>query len=147
MSDTTNRLSRRQLECLAGVAALKSSKQIAVELGISPKTVDNYIAEAVTALGATNRRDAASMLAAGVDPDKSHVQSPRVEEGPGPEPVTASLPQPVTRTSMRDFSFLTGPKRVLLILVGSLIVVLAIGVSVVAAVGMIAIYERAGNDR
>lgn len=58
-----SRLSKRHCDVLRGVAALKKTKQIAADLGIAPGTVDGYIAEAVRVLGATDRGDAARMLA------------------------------------------------------------------------------------
>jgi DNA-binding CsgD family transcriptional regulator len=58
-----DRLSNRHRDVLRGVAALRKTKQIAVELGIAPGTVDGYIADAVRILGATDRGDAARMLA------------------------------------------------------------------------------------
>lgn len=58
-----DRLSNRHRDVLRGVAALRKSKQIAVDLGIAPGTVDGYIADAVRILGATDRGDAARMLA------------------------------------------------------------------------------------
>ncbi|MEG8023357.1 LuxR C-terminal-related transcriptional regulator [Sphingomonas aurantiaca] len=58
-----DRLSNRHRDVLRGVAALRKTKQIAADLGIAPGTVDGYIAEAVRILGATDRGDAARMLA------------------------------------------------------------------------------------
>lgn len=51
-------LSKRQRECLQGVADHLDSQQIAVRLGISPHTVDGHIAASIKALGARSRRDA-----------------------------------------------------------------------------------------
>ena len=42
---------------------LKSSKEIAIELNIRPRTVDSYLATAVTLLEATDRRHAARIFA------------------------------------------------------------------------------------
>ena len=58
-----DRLSNRHRDVLRGVAALRKSKQIAADLGIAPGTVDGYIAEAVRILGATDRGEAARLLA------------------------------------------------------------------------------------
>ncbi len=55
-------LSRRQLECLRGVAEHLDSHQIAERLGISPHTVDGHIASAIAALGVRSRRDAVRYL-------------------------------------------------------------------------------------
>lgn len=51
-------LSRRQRQCMEGVAEHLDSAQIGERLGISPHTVDGHIAAAVAALGARSRRDA-----------------------------------------------------------------------------------------
>lgn len=40
-----------------------SSKEIAIETGLSPQTVDQYLARAASALGVSNRRDAARRFA------------------------------------------------------------------------------------
>lgn len=55
-------LTPRQMDCLRLTAALKSSKEIGRELGMSQKTVDTHIAAAIRALGAANRRDAARIF-------------------------------------------------------------------------------------
>jgi len=62
------RLSPRQRDCLRLVFERRTSKEIAAELGISVGTVDSYIAEAVTLLGAKNRRRAAEMVFAALQP-------------------------------------------------------------------------------
>lgn len=56
------RLSPRQRECLRLVYDRKTSKEIAIALGLSPGTVHTYCAEAVATLGAQNRRHAAEIL-------------------------------------------------------------------------------------
>ncbi|TCP66296.1 sigma factor-like helix-turn-helix DNA-binding protein [Sphingomonas sp. PP-CE-1G-424] len=57
-----NTLSPRQRDCLQLVWERQAtSKEIAAELGISKSTVDGYIAEAVEALGARDRRAAAAL--------------------------------------------------------------------------------------
>lgn len=80
-----DRLSNRHRDVLRGVAALRKSKQIAVDLGIAPGTVDGYIADAVRILGAADRGDAARMLAQHDRLDTtSHAPplSPRLSETP-----------------------------------------------------------------
>lgn len=55
-----DRLSPRQRDCLRLVwEKAATSKEIAAELGISKKTVDGYIADAVQLLGVADRREAA----------------------------------------------------------------------------------------
>lgn len=56
-------LSESQKVCLRLVAAGMSSKEIAIQRGLTPRTVDQYITLAVQSLGASNRRDAARKLA------------------------------------------------------------------------------------
>ena len=57
------RLTPREMDCLRGVRALKSSDEIARDLGIASGTVDSYIRDAITKLGARDRRDAAKLFA------------------------------------------------------------------------------------
>ena len=54
-------LSAQQRACLQHVWGRLSSKEIALQLGISKNTVDGYIAEAVARLGARDRREAARL--------------------------------------------------------------------------------------
>jgi DNA-binding NarL/FixJ family response regulator len=51
-------LSRRELEVLTIVAAGLSDKQVAGQLGISPKTVRNHLSQVFRKLGAGNRVEA-----------------------------------------------------------------------------------------
>lgn len=62
LSSRFDQLTPRQVECLRLTYERKTSKEIAVLLGISGGTVDGYIAEAVRVLRARNRRDAAERL-------------------------------------------------------------------------------------
>jgi DNA-binding CsgD family transcriptional regulator len=81
-SDPFTQLSPRQRDCLRLVAELKDSQQIGYELGISPRTVDGYLRDAVRLLGAHNRRHAAGMLRdheAAAPPQKSPAHFPRLE--------------------------------------------------------------------
>lgn len=81
-SDPFPQLSPRQRDCLRLVAALKDSQQIGFELGISPRTVDGYLRDAVMLLGAHNRRHAAGLLRdreATAPPQKSPAHFPRLE--------------------------------------------------------------------
>jgi len=57
-------LSKRERECLRGVALLKTSKEIAQELGISRHTVDKHLKSAMLALNASSRFDAAHIFTA-----------------------------------------------------------------------------------
>ncbi|MDQ1158893.1 DNA-binding CsgD family transcriptional regulator [Sphingomonas sp. SORGH_AS 950] len=95
-------LSPRQLECLRLVWERRISKEIARELGISKTTVDGYIAEAVQALGAKDRREAAAIVFADTPPDKVRGDPARVDqlgqsgdvEAPAIEPVAPQPQQP-----------------------------------------------------
>ncbi len=83
------RLAPRHRECLWHVFQLRTSKEIAVELGIGVGTVDSYISEAVAILGAPNRRRAAEMLFGGKDPlppGKYEGELPGVAPGPDDDP-------------------------------------------------------------
>jgi DNA-binding CsgD family transcriptional regulator len=62
-ADRIARLQPRELEVLRLVARRKSSKQIAIELGISVHTVNGYIADARKTLGGVGRQDAATLVA------------------------------------------------------------------------------------
>ena len=53
--ETDSQLSPRQIECLRLAAAGMTSAEIALELCISPRTVDEYIADACRRLGVRNR--------------------------------------------------------------------------------------------
>lgn len=91
-------LSARQQDCLRLVWERQAtSKEIAVELGISKRTVDGYIADAVEALGARDRRDAAA-IAFGHSPrivsrgDQIRVADPIAEPPSMPPSTKASRP-------------------------------------------------------
>src|SRR5690606_4335578 len=57
------KLTEGQLDCLRLVAQHLSSKEIAVELGISPHTVDQRIRQALQTLGVSRRAHAARLVA------------------------------------------------------------------------------------
>ena len=92
VDDPTKRLSPRQRECLhLHWSRQATSKEIAIELGIAKSTVDGYFAEAVEALGARDRRDAAR-IAFGEVPatlPRSPVPEPPAESGGDPARVFA----------------------------------------------------------
>ena len=56
--DTVPRLSPRQLACLRLVAVGKTTLEIAADLGISNRTVEQYVADACTRLGVRTRIEA-----------------------------------------------------------------------------------------
>jgi DNA-binding CsgD family transcriptional regulator len=85
-----DRLAPRHRECLWHVFQLRTSKEIAGELGIGVGTVDSYISEAVAILGAPNRRRAAEMLFGGKNmtpPGKSGGELAGVAIGASDPPV------------------------------------------------------------
>ena len=57
------KLSEGQRECLRRVLVRKNSKEIAIELGISPHTVDQRLRVAIQMLGVSSRFEAARCLA------------------------------------------------------------------------------------
>jgi len=62
-SDRIHELTQRERECLRLVSRDRSSKQIGLELGISPHTVDVRLKRAIRLLGVASRFDAARLLA------------------------------------------------------------------------------------
>ncbi len=57
------RLTPRQTQCLAWVAAGKTSREIGIALGLSFQTVDTYIKAACASLGVRTRAEAVGVLA------------------------------------------------------------------------------------
>jgi DNA-binding CsgD family transcriptional regulator len=106
--DPTRKLSRRQRECLRLMGQLKSSKEIAIELNIRPRTVDSYLATAVTLLEATDRRHAARIFAEWDQfplPQKLPTQTFRVADSP-------TIPSPFalhTKDEREPVSFFAEP--------------------------------------
>ncbi len=82
---TIEQLTARERDCLRLVARGMSSKEIALELGLSPLTVDGYLKEAVRTLGAATRREAARMLIA-------HEGDAPQNLGADPAPLAEPLP-------------------------------------------------------
>lgn len=84
-SSPVARLSEGQLECLLLVDQHLSSKEIAVELGISSHTVDQRIRQALQILGVERRAQAARMVARERGPYQRLIhQPPYIEGGPNP---------------------------------------------------------------
>jgi DNA-binding CsgD family transcriptional regulator len=88
MAERVARLTRGQLECLHLVAQHLSSKEIAVELNISPHTVDQRIRGALATLGVDRRTQAARIVVQYSEPYQRLIhQSPHVEvEAPAAHP-------------------------------------------------------------
>ena len=80
------RLSQGQVDCLLLVDQHHSSKEIAVQLGISPHTVDQRIRGALEKLGVERRGEAARLVAAAIPSDDETYQrlihqSPHIDAG------------------------------------------------------------------
>ncbi|HEX8381805.1 MAG TPA: helix-turn-helix transcriptional regulator [Sphingomonas sp.] len=104
MDPTTPKLPKRQAECLRLVAAGLTSKEIALELGIGSKhTVDGYIAEAVTALGVGNRREAARLW--------QGLREPLTESGADPARVVADPVTDEPEGALPDWQIVHEPER------------------------------------
>lgn len=110
MTERVGELSELQKRCLLYVAANMSSKEIAIEVGLSPQTVDQYVSRAITTLGVMNRREAARMLLARQESGEFRKSEFRSEDLVGPaippevEPsqdITESEGQPLAPRAMR----------------------------------------------
>ncbi len=78
------KLTPGQLECLRLVDQHLSSKEIAVELGISPHTVDQRVRQALHTLGVSRRAQAARIVAQTSEPYQRLIhQSPYIEAAAG----------------------------------------------------------------
>lgn len=58
---TTNKLSPRERECLYWVSQGKSSSDVGVILGLSPRTVDSYLEKACSKLRVRTRIEAVAV--------------------------------------------------------------------------------------
>ena len=76
ISDRVAKLNPGQLECLQLVAQHLSSKEIAVELGISPHTVDQRIRQSLHILEVPRRSQAARIVAQYGDPYQRLIHQP-----------------------------------------------------------------------
>ncbi len=80
-----SRLTSGQLDCLRLVDQHLSSKEIAVELGISSHTVDQRIRLALQTLGVERRAQAARLVSRELGPYQRLIhQSPHIESDPNP---------------------------------------------------------------
>jgi DNA-binding CsgD family transcriptional regulator len=76
VAERVAKLSEGQLDCLRLVAQHLSSKEIAVELGISPHTVDQRVRQALHTLGVSRRAQAARIVAQYSDPYQRLIHQP-----------------------------------------------------------------------
>lgn len=81
VAERVAKLTQGQLDCLRLVAQHLSSKEIAVELGISPHTVDQRIRQALHVLGVDRRSQAARMVTQHEDPYQRLIHQPPHIEG------------------------------------------------------------------
>lgn len=81
------RLSKRQIACLELAAEGKTSEQIAEIMGISVRTVDQYLGDASLRLNARNRTHAVALAING-----GLIVGPRVRPAAPSEPPTDSDP-------------------------------------------------------
>lgn len=157
-SDALSRLTPRERRCLELVALHFDTGQIAAELGISTATVNGYLADARQKLGARNRKEAARMLRSAA-PGSS--ESPPInytgtnDRVEGDAPVETTIVPQLEPMALRGWFSRTlylerviaphelGPGRRLFLIV-SLVVALcaALAMSVIAAVGLVAIFTN-----
>jgi DNA-binding CsgD family transcriptional regulator len=84
-ADRVAKLTEGQLDCLRLVAEHLSSKEIAVELGISPHTVDQRIRQSLQTLGVARRSQAARLVSHTAEPYQRLIhQSPYIEPETAP---------------------------------------------------------------
>ena len=80
VADRVAKLTEGQLDCLRLVDQHLSSKEIAVELGISPHTVDQRIRQSLQILGVSRRAQAARLVAQCCEPYQRLIhQSPYID--------------------------------------------------------------------
>lgn len=83
VAQRVQRLTQGQLDCLRLVDQHLSSKEIAVELGISPHTVDQRVRQALQTLGVERRSQAARLVAQYSGPYQRLIhQSPHIPADP-----------------------------------------------------------------
>ena len=80
--DPIARLSEGQRQCLELVNQHLSSKEIALQLGISPHTVDQRVRQALQILGVEKRREAARIVAAAALPGDDRPYQRLIHQAP-----------------------------------------------------------------
>jgi len=94
VNDRLEQLTDRERACLRLVGQGLSSKEIAVELGISHHTVDLYLKRSLKALGVASRREAARLLRQA--DANSHSQQLGIQPAALAQPVPiAVIPAPI----------------------------------------------------
>ena len=84
VADRVAKLTEGQLDCLRLVDEHLSSKEIAVELGISPHTVDQRIRQALHVLGVPRRQQAARIVSHHCEPYQRLIHQPPYIEAARP---------------------------------------------------------------
>ena len=85
VAERVAKLTEGQLDCLRLVGQHLSSKEIAVELGISPHTVDQRIRQSLQILGVSRRTQAARVVAQFHEPYQRLIhQTPHIEPAAAP---------------------------------------------------------------
>lgn len=150
VSDRTAQLTDMQKRCLRLVAANRTSKEIAIEVGLTPMTVDQYLSRATAQLGAANRREAARILLE--DDDQSAFRQfefkPADLAGPQKSPnlelseasQMASDRQPLHRALGRIGDAIGGPRHDL----NSLQVLVAVARTALVTTGALAVIVATG---
>ena len=90
MTDSIDRLTERQKDCLRLVSEGYISKEIGRLLGISPATVDNHVRAALEVLRAPSRAEAARMLRAH-ETDQALTSQPAPLAEPLPIPAVSDV--------------------------------------------------------
>jgi hypothetical protein len=124
---------------LRKVAVPMRTHEIAHELGLSPSTVDTYIASAFKKLGVGDRGTAARLLVTYESvPEKSRSEFPGVDDPPSPAPSSAwsRLPLPWPRPG-RPNNDLTSLQLVIAILIATAILlgIATLYIAALAALG------------
>jgi DNA-binding CsgD family transcriptional regulator len=115
-------LTPQERQCLKLVAQNRSSKEIALELGISKASVDTYCNRARAKLGVANRRAAARLVALAEPTGESKTAPVAPPAAPAPPTVQVSLLPPLER--------LGASQRLALILLGAIVLATAFGMLV-----------------
>ena len=125
----SDRLSRRELQCLRLAGEELANKDIAARLGIAPSTVENHLTNAYAKLGTSDRRTAAAIAARDYPDISRFAPSPMALPGQAGVNDPASGDHVVSGREPRDdFDwFLPSPPRRLASLLGLILVFAAVG--------------------
>ncbi len=108
------RLSDGQRQCLMMVGQHRSSKEIALKLGISPHTVDQRVRIALSTLGVEKRGEAARMLASVLGPTTNPAyqrlihQPPYIDDAPAADHQREAVDQQIRQVDRAGGTSLDG---------------------------------------